>query len=533
MDSFIGRAAELDQVKRLLASSRLLTLTGVGGAGKTRLAQQAAAECLDRYPEGVWLLPLEALTDTTLIPQAVAAAVGVREKPGQSLTATLCDAMRGHCTLLILDNCEHLIAACARFAQTLLQACPGVQILATSREALSISGEVTYPVPTLIQNSPPYPDQATSTDAASEAVRLFVDRAVLSLPSFTLTAQNAPIIARICRQLDGLPLAIELAAPRVKMLTPDQISQRLDKRFRLLTGGARTALPRQQTMRAAVQWSHDLLSEPERLLFRRLSVFAGGWTMEAAEAICTGGGLEEWDVMDLLSSLVAKSLVQADDTEAGGFRYRMLETLREYSLEQLETSPDGSLVYARHEEYFLSLAEQAEPELRGAQQQIWGDRLGAEQDNFRAALDRATGFDARLRLATALQRFWLMRGFTREGRNWLEDTLRQASESGSAIEGTVHAHALTAAGILAWSQGDYDVSWGFHEQGLALYQQQGDESGIAKTQMNLGIVADYREDYETARRNYETALAAYREIGDRSRTAFALVNLAAHFLNRG
>ncbi len=520
-DSFVGRERDLAHVKRLLLTARLLTLTGVGGAGKTRLAQQAAAESLERHPDGVWLVALESLTDPMLVPQAAAAAVGLREQPGRPLTATLCEAFRAQSLLLLLDNCEHLIGACAHLAQTLLQSCPQVQILATSREPLAISGEATFPVPTLPQSASPRPAPPGGVEEPSEAVRLFVDRAALSLPSFALTAQNAPAITRICRQLDGLPLAIELAAPRIKTLTPDQISQRLDNRFRLLTGGSRTALPRQQTMQAAIQWSHDLLSEPERVLFRRLSVFSGGWTLEAAESVCSGDGLDEWDVVELLSSLVAKSLVQSDEDDGPGHRYRMLETLRHYSGELRLASPGSEAVRARHRDWFLGLAERAEAELNRPEQATWLDRLEAEHDNLRSALDLSLEQDreAASRMAGALWKFWWIRGYLSEGRNFLESAL---SHSGIGL--TAYAKASAGAGILAEAQGDYATAVTHFENVLEASRSLGNTSGVAGALNNLGNVLSTQGDWPGARRYYEEGLALYRSLGNRSRAAILLMN---------
>jgi predicted ATPase len=316
---FVGRERELGEVTRLLAAERLVTLTGPGGTGKTRIALQVAADVLDAYPGGVWLAELAALADPALVPQAVAAAVGVREEPGRPLLATLTDALRPKRLLLVLDNCEHLVEACARLAEAVLRAGPGVTLLATSREPLGIAGEVTWPVPPLRVPAPETVERlvATGADLATapaefEAVRLFAARATAAAPAFRLSAATARTVAEVCRRLDGLPLAIELAAARLRVLPVGQVLARLEDRFRLLTGGHRTALPRQQTLRAAVDWSYDLLTVHERALFNRLSVFAGGWTLEAAEAVCAGEGIAADGVLELLSRLVDRSLVVVD-----------------------------------------------------------------------------------------------------------------------------------------------------------------------------------------------------------------------------
>ena len=398
LTTFVGRARELDDLRRLLEAPggpRLLTLTGPGGVGKTRLALQAAREALERapaaYPEGVCLVDLAPVRDAGLVPQTVAAAVGVREEPDRELLATLTNALRPRRLLLVVDNCEHLVEACARLAEALLQACPGLRILATSRELLGVAGETARRVPSLRLPDPSRLRRPPPAEALRgyEAVRLFVDRAQAVQSSFRLTEQNAPAVARICAQLDGIPLAIELAAGRLPALSAEQLAARLEDRFRLLTGGSRTALPRHQTLRAAVDWSHALLREPERVVFRRLAVFAGGWTLEAAEAVCAGGAIEAPAVVDLLTQLVAKSLVLAEE-HGGAVRYRLLETLRQYAHGQLDDAGEGPGVRARHLTWYLALAERAAPELRGPQQVAWLDRLEAELDNVRVLLDWST-----------------------------------------------------------------------------------------------------------------------------------------------
>jgi predicted ATPase/class 3 adenylate cyclase len=431
LTSFIGRDGEMAEIKQLLSKTALLTLTGAGGCGKTRLALQVAADVLEEFEEGVWLVELAALADSTLVPQTVAAALGVREEPGRPLTETLIDYLRPRQVLLLLDNCEHLLSASAQLADTSLRACPRLRVLVTSREGLGIAGETTYRVPSLslpdLQHLPP-----VAALSQFEATRLFVDRAAAAVPSFTLNEQNAPSVAEVCYRLDGIPLAIELAAARVKALPVEQITRRLDDRFRLLTGGSRAALPRQQTLRATIDWSYDLLSEAERMLLRRLSVFAGGWTLEAAEAVGAGEGINDDEVQELLTTLVEKSLVLYEE-QRGEARYRLLETVRQYSRERLLESGEMQVVCSRHASFYLNFAEQAEPELRRSDQVGWLNRLDVEHDNLRAALEWSLLGDNQgevgLRLAGALWWFWLVRSHFTEGRNWLDAAVSRAVDA--------------------------------------------------------------------------------------------------------
>jgi predicted ATPase/class 3 adenylate cyclase len=411
LTSFIGLEGEIDEVKQLLATTRLLTMTGAGGCGKTRLALQVAAVVLEDFAEGVWLVELATLSDPTLLFQAVASALNIREQPGRSLQATIIDYLSPKQLLLVLDNCEHLVAACARLAETLLRACPHLRILATSREALGIAGETIRPVPSL---SVPDPRRQPTVETLrrSEATRLFIERAIAGLPTFSPTTRNAEPITQVCQRLDGIPLAIELAAARVKVLSVEQIASRLDDRFRLLTGGSRTGLPRHQTLRATMDWSYELLSEAERVLLRRLAVFAGGFTLETAEAVCTGMDAETSAVLDLLTHLVDKSLVIMEE-RGGTSRYRLLDTVRQYGRNKLLESGEDPRVRRRHRDWYLQLAEAAEPELHGPDQRLWLDRMEMEHDNLRTALDWSKvdedGSEAGLRLAGALWWFWYVR----------------------------------------------------------------------------------------------------------------------------
>jgi non-specific serine/threonine protein kinase len=512
LTSFVGRERDLDELRQTLASARLLTLTGTGGCGKTRLALHMAADMLDSFPDGVWLVELAPLADPALVPHTIAAALGVRETPGQPILDTLLGALRPKRLLVLLDNCEHLLDACAQIADALLRRCPGIRILATSREALGIAGEVSRRVPSL---SVPQEEGVLGAQLTRwEAVQLFVERAQAVRADFALTEQNAPDVAQVCRRLDGIPLALELAAARLQGLTVAQLAARLDQRFRLLTTGSRTALPRQQTLRATIDWSYDLLGEPERRLFGRLSVFAGGWTLEAAEAVCQGPGIGQEEVLDLLLRLVDKSLVIAEEG-----RYWLLETVRQYGRDRLATTGDAQALYAKHAACYLWLAEELEPQLLGPGQAISYDRLDVEHDNLRAALAWGLGEagepEAALRLAGALSWFWFVGGYFTEGRSWLE----RALAAGAAAPASVRSKALKGAGDFA---GDQEQAEARYAEGLALCRSTHDWRGIATALADLGRVAMERPDYAVARVRFEESLVVGKELADQWRVADAL-----------
>ncbi len=530
LTTFIGREREIEDVKRSLAKTRLLTLMGSGGAGKTRLAVQVAADLIEQFEKGVWLVELAPLEDPALVVQAVATTFQVREAAGRSLLDLLVDYLQPKSLLLVLDNCEHLVAACAKLASALLRACPNLKILATSREALGIAGEVPYHVPPL---SRPDPRRVQSLEQLRqfEAVQLFVERGVHSQPRFALTDANAKPVAHICHRLDGIPLAIELAAARVKVLTVDQIATRLDDRFRLLTGGSRTGLPHHQTLRAAMDWSHDLLSVEERTLLRRLGVFAGGFNLEAAEAICTDDGVEVVAILDLLTNLVDKSLVVAEGLN-GDIRYRLLETVRQYGLERLQESGEVAAVRGRHLDWYLGLAERAEPELQGPDQVGWLSQLEMEHDNLRAALEWAKaeerGADVGLRLAGALHRFWAMRGYLSEGREWLEGAVSRSEDASTA-----RAKAIYGAGALAFDQGDYARAEALCEQSVTLYRERGDMLGVALSLNVLAFLSRDRGDHKRAIALLEQSLILCRELDHKWILARTLYILALTVRRQG
>lgn len=522
LTSFIGRDREISEVKHLLANTRLLTLTGPGGSGKTRLALQAAAESLHAYPDGVWLAELAALADPDLVRSAVAAALDVREETGRPLQTTLVDALQNKRLLLILDNCEHLVEACAQTAESLLRAVPDLTILATSRERLGAAGETSYLVPPMSVPDVRRP-QAPEDLVKIEAVRLFIERAASIQPGFSLTPAAAADVARIVHTLDGIPLAIELAAARVRVLSVPQIAQRLQDRFHLLTAGGRTAAPRQQTLQATMDWSYDLLSEPERALLRRLSVFASGATLDAVEAVCVGGEVGLRDTVDLLSRLVDKSLVVAEETN-GARRYWLLDTVSAYAREKLSAAGETPAFRRHHAGWYQRLVEQAEPHLETPDRR-WMDRLETEHDNIRAALDATItpgGGEDALRFAVALHRFWHIRGYWTEGRRWLEAALAANPHASPGLR----AKALARIAAFAQHQGDYRRAQALAEEGLGLYQALGDPRGMADVLNTLGNIAYHQGDYDAARKLHEASLARGRDAGDKYGIASSLVNLA-------
>ena len=523
MTSFIGREKELAELERLLASTRLLTLTGSGGCGKTRLCLQLAADSLERFPDGAWLVELASLADADLVSQTVASVLGLKGEAAKPIDQSLVEHLKDKRLLLMLDNCEHLLPACATLVGTLVGLCPLITVLASSREALGIAGEQAYRVPSLALPDPNRVDTPESV-AGFEAVQLFMDRARLARPDFYVSPQNAPALASICLRLDGIPLAIELAAARVRSLSIDEINRKLDQRFQLLTGGSRTALPRQQTLRSLIDWSYDLLNDREGQLLQRLSVFVGGWTLEAAEQVCADASVADHEVLDLLTSLCDKSLVLVDEND-GSYRYRLLETVRQYARERLLTSGGGETVRARHRDCFLALAEDTHAKLKGPEQAMWLQRLEAEHENLRAGLEWSlvdAGANAGLRLCGALQYFWIMRGHFSEGRRWCDRVLAGARGAERTPE---RANALSAAGLLAYRQDDFIAAHALLEESLAIRRQVGDRKGIGVAAGNLGMVALDEGELPAARALHEESLAIARETGNRNGVLASLGNL--------
>jgi len=513
LTSFIGREKEIAEVRQELEKHRLVTLTGAGGTGKTRLSLQVAAELIEQFPNGVWFIELGPITDPDLIPQAIHITMGLVEQPGKSLVQMLMDFLRDKQALIILDNCEHLIEACANLTAQLLSHAPGLKILASSREALRIKGEFAWRVPSL---SLPDPQKITELDQLTqyEAVRLFIDRASLSNPHFVLTKDNAPLIAQICHRLDGIPLALELAAARVRALSVEQISARLDDRFHLLTWGARTALPRQQTLRALIDWSYNLLSEKEKILFQRLAVFVGGWILEAAESICAGDMLEPDEILDLLTNLEEKSLIITDEV-VGDIRYRRLETIRQYAREKFLETNEVETLRNKHLAWVLEWAEKIEPELRGRNQVVRLQQVKAELDNIRAAIEWGLGtgqIENSMRIVLALEKFWDGKHPYQESRHWLEKglSLRQ-----SLTKRTV-AKILSDAAWLAYRQNDLEAMARYIEESLTLARALNDKPLIARALRITSTVYMAHGQFLEWKRWNEEAHSIYQELNDKA-----------------
>jgi predicted ATPase/DNA-binding CsgD family transcriptional regulator len=516
LTSFIGREKEIAAVCRLLAEHRLVTLTGSGGTGKSRLALTVAGQMLGEFEHGVWLAELDSLADAEQVSRAVAAALGLLETGGLPVLEVLRSYVKNRRLLLVLDNCEHLLEACSRLVEALLRASPGLKILTTSREALEVGGEASYRVPELSM-----PDlrqlPALEEIARYEAVCLFADRAALALLSFQLTAQNAPSVVQICRRLDGIPLAIELAAARTSTLSVEQIAARLNDRFRLLTGGSRTALPRQQTLRASIDWSYLQLTEEERLLLRQLSVFAGGWALEAAENVCTQNGIDAGEVLEVLTSLVKKSLIHTVISAGGMNRFRMLETIREYAREKLVDQDGGEDVHRRHLLYFLTMAAQAEAEFQGPRQLYWINRLDIELDNLRTALEwgledgSLESFQAGLCLITALS-FVEFHVSADEGYEWLEK-YKARPEWLEETPAGLQAKTWLAVGHLRYGQSNFEAAFQAYTESLALYNQLKDDQGRVETLVGLSFAQFWFNEPSAEIKSVNEAIAAAQQAG--------------------
>ena len=560
LTSFIGRKQELEDIKKLLHDAHLLTLTGPGGTGKTRLSLQAAGEVLDQYPNGVWFVELAPILDPLLVPRTTAIAIGLRDEPQRPVIDMLWDYLREKKMLIILDNCEHLVDACAQMADRLLHATSSSRILASSREALGIAGEVTYQVPSL---GLPDLGHLPSVESLSqyEAVRLFIGRATAAVSTFTVTNDNAPALAQICHRLDGIPLAIELAAAKIHVLSLEQISKRLDDRFRLLTGGSRTALERHQTLRAAIDWSYNLLSPAEQTIFRRLSIFLDGWTLEAAESVCgdpstlrhgeretnrqddaslragsgvvpSGDDIRSEDVLNLLEHLINKSLVITEEMGHES-RYRMLETMRQYANEKLVEAGESDDLRDRHLEYFLQLAETAAPHLIRPEQLEWLAQLDADYENLRFALELTLSKETAelsLRLCAALGKFWDIRSYWLEGSKWLQSAL--SKQEANVAEKAARVKALYQDAELAQELDDIERMKTSAELSLALAQEGSDKRDTAIARFYVGFALMRHGDDDHARPLMKQSLAEFRELHDPYWEAYSYRYLSEILLDR-
>ncbi|MDQ2783741.1 MAG: LuxR C-terminal-related transcriptional regulator [Chloroflexota bacterium] len=537
---FIGREHAIAAVAGLLDSARLLTLSGPGGCGKTRLACAVAAACAAAespisFADGLWFVEFASLNDPALAPQAIAAVLGVREEPRRPLIETLCDALAPRTLLLVLDNCEHLVAAVADIADTLLHACPHLRLLVTSREALRVPGEITWRVPSL--SLPETPDTVMAAHLeASEAVQLFVDRVRLHQSAFTLTDANAPAVAAICHRLDGMPLALELAAARAHVLTMTQLAARLDAALSLLIHGGRTVASRHQTLRATLDWSYALLTEDERVVLRRLAIFAGGCDLAAAEAVCAGDGIAQADVLALLAQLAEKSLVRMEERREAA-RYRLFETVRQYAEERLHASGDAERIRQIHTDWYCTVAEAAGVALIGRDQQGAMDRLLPEQDNIRKALHRFLDMrraEQGMRMSTDLWRFYWHQDHFSEGSQWITAFLALDAEANAEhASAAARMDALFAAGRLMIGHGAHNAARAPLAELLTVARQQQDARRISIALTGLGLIAFEQCAFDDARGLHEEAITAGRASGDQFALGQALHNSGTALLMLG
>ncbi|HEX5836535.1 MAG TPA: helix-turn-helix domain-containing protein [Anaerolineales bacterium] len=513
--SFIGREKEQTKVNRLIAKHRLVTLTGPGGVGKTRLSLKVGEQILGNYDDGVWLVELASILDPLLIPHNTAIAVGLRDAPQRPVIDMLCDYLREKKMLVILDNCEHLLDACAQLADVLLKRCPSLKILATSRETLGILGEAVYQVPSL-----ELPDfqQLIENIRGYESIKLFEERAQLAQINFSLTTENAYDVAKICRRLDGIPLAIELAAARISTFSPEQIETRLQESLSLLSTGNRTALPRHQTLQATINWSHDLLTPAEQTLFRRLSIFVGGWTLEAAEFVCSDGDIKSEAILNLLAQLIHKSLVLVEETDIGS-RYRMLETVRQYASEKLIASGERDTLCDRHLEYFLHLAETASPHLIRPEQLEWLNLLDTDYENLRLAFKSSLGKEtakSSMIFCAALRWYWIVRCYWLEGLSWVTRALEEPGQEATQNEKVVRVKALYTKASLQWKLGRFEqlLSSAQASLTLALEVSEKKDIAIARYYVGVGLLWLSGSEYERAVAMIEESLANFQELND-------------------
>ena len=514
LSTFIGREKQLDEIIRLITKSRLVTLAGAGGIGKTCMAVQVGHKLLKEYADGVWLVPFDSLSDPGLVSQTVAAIFDIQEGATYSILEKLIEFLRTKTALLIFDNCEHLLGACAQLATSLLGNCPELHILGTSRETLNVTGEAVYTMPSL---SRPESDAPVDELVQFESIRLFSERAALSNPSFILTPANAQPVVEICRRVDGIPLAIELAAARVNILQVEEILKQLQQSFAMLSSDSRTIMPRHQTLQASMDWGWGLLEESEQKFLCQLSVFAGGWTLESAQAVCDG------DVLSLTSALVKKSLIVVDQAAGRETRYHFHEIVRQYVHEKLVKSGGESQVRTRHLGYFTNLSERAELELRGPSLVDWMERLNDERNNLRAALHWAdqTDIEEGLYLSSRLMRYWESANLP-EGRRWLENFVHKPESKDFPA---ARAHALNSySWLLMWLQ-QFDKGFALAEEGLALFRAAGNRQGEVDILISLENMYQFKDEVETSIEVGKQALALAQSLGDRWRHANALLYL--------
>lgn len=528
LTTFVGRESVVEQVKNLFRQTHLLTLVGSGGSGKTRLALQVAADMIDEFDNGVYVAELAPVFDPSLIVQTILNALERKEESGKTPKESLTEFLKDKNMMIILDNCEHLIDECAVVVELLLSKCGKLKIFATSREALNCSGEQTYRVPSLS-----LPDISANLNAdiltQYESVRLFIDRAVAVNPDFNVNNSNAPSLAEICARLDGIPLAIELAAARTKILSVEKICERLDDRFNLLTGGKRTALPRQQTLKALVDWSYELLSDREQILWNRLSVFNGGWTLEAAEEICCDDDLGKEKILDLLHLLAEKSVIVYEEDKE---RFRILESLKQYGKDKLNETNETVEFLSRHLKYFMEVSETAEPNLSGSEILMWLNRLEADHLNMQSAVEwsiNAGDREAGARLAGALWRFWDIRGHFSTGRKLIDSILNNVE----GISDTTHRKLLLRAAQLARFQCDFETAQKYYEESLKISIQLNERPAIAECINGLGNMQLELRNFDAAQRYYEESLLIRKEIGDKLGLANSLHNLGNLYFVQG
>ncbi|MBL8008004.1 MAG: tetratricopeptide repeat protein [Ignavibacteria bacterium] len=527
LTSFIGRQNEIQNIKNLLASSRQITLIGTGGTGKTRLSLQVGAEVIDEYENGVWITEFAPLTEAGLIPVTIAKALNIKEQQGQNTEITLLNYLREKELILILDNCEHVINTCAEITEKLLKNCPRLKIIATSREALRTEGEVSVKVSSLTH---PEPAQINSPLELSqyEAVRLFIERALSVSSGFRVTNENAPALAQICFQLDGIPLAIELAAARIKVLSVEKICDKLNDRFRLLTGGRRTALPRQQTLKAMIDWSYDLLTEKEKRLFSRLSVFSGGWTLEVAEEICSDDDIDIYELMDIHSNLVDKSLISSTEIN-GTFRFYLLESLKQYAKEKLDTGDD---VHRKHFRFFKNIADHGKLKSKSMTVTGWIKLMDSEFDNIRAALKWASEneIDNAFDFANDLTEFWNVKGYFKEGLQSCEKLLSSGINAGELQK----AKILYSAGMMEANSGNFTAAEDYAVKGLEISRRNGFRFETANCLNLHGISVNLNMDrIEEAKKYFKEAYDIFCECGCKKEKAVALYNMSFVLMNTG